>query len=106
MHYQKSFAVPNGLTSLKALLVANGYAIPSMWADELFYEAPGANWTTPNTLDIAIGPNSMAALDDGDRIRPGESNRYSPGTGKVDLTQISIFAPDGNQRIKLTINTQ
>jgi hypothetical protein len=106
MQFKKTIALANGNNSLKTLLVANGYTLPTMWADEFFIQAPGANYTAPNTADISLGKSDVAALDDGERFRPGESDNLSPGTGKVDLTQFGIFAPDANQRVVIRINTQ
>ncbi len=104
MVFQKTLSLANGLNSLKSKLVAAGYTGP-MWADEIISKAPGANWTTANTLDVAIGGAAMAALDDGLRLAPGDKDLRDPA-GKIDLTQIYYYATDANQRVHVQISTQ
>lgn len=104
MRFDRTLSLAVGNNRLKDLIAAIDTKLP-LWADLLFYEAPGANYTTPNSADIAIGPNDMASLDDGDRLVPGGSNNFAP-SGKIDLTQISIRAEVADQRVRVVINTQ
>lgn len=102
MRFDETLDLAVGNNKLKDLIAAVDSNLP-MWATEVKYEAPGPTYDDPNTVDISVGPNDMAALDDGSRFSPGDSDREAPGIGKINLTLISIRAEAVGQRIRVTI---